>query len=91
MSWISVAAIYFILWWTVLFAVLPFGVKTQGQGEDTATEGHDPGAPVHPLLLRKALATTVISAVIFLLFIWLTNSGLINLDDLPFYNTMPKP
>ncbi len=24
-------ALYFIIWWTVLFAVLPFGVRTQGE------------------------------------------------------------
>ena len=29
MSWISIAAIYFIIWWMVLFAMLPLGLKTQ--------------------------------------------------------------
>ena len=29
MSWISIAAIYFIIWWMVLFAMLPFGLRTQ--------------------------------------------------------------
>jgi len=33
-------AIYFIIWWTVLFAVLPIGVRTQA--EDGAVV---PGTP----------------------------------------------
>ena len=32
-------AIYFIIWWTVLFAVLPIGVRTQGEDGDDRS-GH---------------------------------------------------
>ena len=35
MSWISVAAIYFIIWWLVLFATLPFSLKTQDEEGET--------------------------------------------------------
>ncbi len=46
-------ALYFIIWWTVLFAILPFGVKSQAEtGEVTA--GTEPGAPVAPAMLKKA-------------------------------------
>ena len=31
MSWTTAAAIYFIIWWVVLFAVLPFGVRNAGE------------------------------------------------------------
>ncbi len=65
MSLISAVAIYFVLWWLCLFAVLPWRVR--GQHEDGAVEpGTDPGAPVRPLLLKKALATTVLAAIIFI-------------------------
>jgi predicted secreted protein len=60
-------AVYFTIWWTVLFAVLPFGVKSQhevGAPENLPT-GADPGAPVAPMLARKALWTTLISAILF--------------------------
>ncbi|MDH7796032.1 MULTISPECIES: DUF1467 family protein [unclassified Beijerinckia] len=57
-------ALFITIWWTVLFAVLPFGVRSQHeQGE--VVHGTDPGAPVAPRLLMKALWTTIISAVIF--------------------------
>jgi predicted secreted protein len=65
-------AIYFTIWWIVLFAVLPFGVRSQHEGAEYAG-GTDPGAPIAPRLLLKALATTVISAVLFtLLWAFLT-------------------
>ena len=57
-------AIYFIMWWITLFAVLPFGVRSQHE-EPTRTPGTDPGAPVAPRLGLKALVTTLISAVLF--------------------------
>jgi predicted secreted protein len=65
-SWVLAAAIYFVLWWIVLFAVLPWGVKSQEEAGDISP-GSDPGAPVRPLLLRKAIATTLISAAIMAL------------------------
>ncbi len=76
----SYVAIYFVIWWTVLFAVLPFGVKTA----DVPDPGHDAGAPVAPLLLKKCLVTTVVSAVLMLLFWWLLTSGVIDVMALPF-------
>lgn len=64
MSLISSVAIYFVIWWVVLFAVLPFGVKSQHELNDV-TLGTEPGAPQQPFLLRKAIATTVLAAIIF--------------------------
>lgn len=69
-------AIYFIVWWVCLFVTLPFGVR--GQHEDgEVTDGTEPGAPVNPYMLRKVLATTVLSAVVTLLIFWgLSNEAL---------------
>jgi len=64
--WVLLAAIYFVLWWIVLFAVLPWGVESQEEAGEIS-RGNDPGAPVRPLLLRKAIVTTLISAVIMAL------------------------
>lgn len=62
-------AIFFTTWWIVLFAVLPFGVRSQHEEADYA-EGTDPGAPVAPKLLLKAAITTLISGVIFAAIWW---------------------
>ena len=75
-------AIYFIVWWTVIFAVLPFSIRSQH--EDGAVEdGTEPGAPSRPLLLRKALITTVIAAVIVGVFAWSLETGRLTLDMFP--------
>ena len=57
-------AIYFTMWWTLLFAVLPFGVRSQHESGDV-TPGTEPGAPQAPALLRKAVWTTVLTTVVF--------------------------
>jgi predicted secreted protein len=64
MSLFSGIAIYFIIWWLVLFAVLPIGVRGQHE-EGEVTLGTDHGAPVRPMLIRKALITSLIAAIIF--------------------------
>jgi len=82
MSVTTYIAIYFIVWWTVIFAVLPFGVRSQH--EDGAVEdGSEPGAPQRPLLIRKALVTTVVAAVIVGLFAWSVETGRLTLDMFP--------
>ncbi len=60
---VGMLALYFIIWWITLFAVLPLGVR--GQWEADVTPGTEPGAPQTPALWRKALITTIVSAVIF--------------------------
>lgn len=57
-------AIYFVMWWIVLFAVLPFGVRSQ-QEDGSPIEGTDPGAPVLARMSRKLLWTTIITTVLF--------------------------
>lgn len=57
-------AVYFTIWWTVLFAILPFGVRSLHE-EGGGGSGSDPGAPVNPRLGVKALWTTVVAAIVF--------------------------
>lgn len=65
MTIVNAVAIYFLIWWIVLFTVLPFGVRTQEEAGEVA-EGTAPSAPARPMLRRKALITTGISAIIFI-------------------------
>jgi len=57
-------AIFFLIWWVVLFAVLPWGVRSQHEG-GAVTPGTDPGAPAVPKLRRKLVWTTIVSLAIF--------------------------
>jgi predicted secreted protein len=81
MSWTSALAIYFVAWWIVLFAVLPFGVRSQ-QEDGAVTPGTDPGAPILPLLLKKAIWTTLVTTVLCGFFFWLFLTRRVTLDDL---------
>jgi predicted secreted protein len=54
-------AIYVVVWWVVLFAVLPWGVKPP----ETLVPGQADSAPENPRLLLKAAVTTVIAGVIW--------------------------
>ncbi len=59
-------ASYFTIWWVVLFAVLPFGVRSATEaGVGDMPRGADPGAPAIPHLGKKALWTTLVSAIVF--------------------------
>jgi predicted secreted protein len=75
------AAIYFIIWWLVLFAVLPFGVRSQDE-HDEIVPGTDPGAPVVHGLKVKMLWTTAVATVIFAAFYWAFVTRAIAFDDL---------
>jgi predicted secreted protein len=57
-------AIYLVLWWTVLFAVLPIGVRTQGE-DGAVVPGTPESAPTAPRLIRVVLLTTLISGLLF--------------------------
>ena len=67
-------AIYFVLWWLVLFAVLPFGTRPVAD-PDSQTGWR--GAPAKPHLGRKALATTLVTAILWgLLYLAITSEFL---------------
>jgi predicted secreted protein len=76
-------AIYFILWWTVLFAVLPFGVRSQKEAGLTPGMGTDHGAPAVPMLLKKVAMTTIVSAILFGAGYMIWKAGWVSLDSIP--------
>ena len=58
-------ALYLIVWWVVLFSVLPMGVVSHAEAGLKTPGGGDPAAPVNPNLKRKFITTTWVSALIF--------------------------
>lgn len=82
MPWYSYIAIYFILWWLVLFAVLPFGVRSQHEA-DEITPGTEHGAPTYFSFWRKILLTTVVSLAVFGAYFLVTVVLGYTFDDIP--------
>lgn len=78
-------AIYGVIWWIVLFAVLPFGVKQQADSD--IVPGTEPGAPIAPQMWRKALITTFVAALVWGVVVWIAVAKPVAFDDIPF---LPK-
>lgn len=74
MGWISGIFIYALIWFVVLFAVLPWGVKIP----DNPEPGHAPSAPINPRIGVKMIATSVVSAVIWAIVWYVMQSGWIS-------------
>lgn len=81
-------AIYFVLWWIVLFLTLPFGVRSQHE-DGESVPGTDPGAPIVSRMGRKLIWTTVISAVIYAVAMLAYNAGYLNIERLSKLMGMP--
>ena len=81
MAWTTIVAIYFIIWWVVLFAVLPWGVHSQQESGEVAP-GTDPGAPAIHKVWHKLGWTTIIASLIFAMFYVVYAYQLITMDEL---------
>jgi predicted secreted protein len=83
MSPVTWAGIYLIIWWTVLFAVLPLGVVSHAEAGIDKGDGGDPGAPVDPKLKRKFFTTTWVAALVWLVLFAVIQLGLVKLPPMP--------
>lgn len=61
MTLVSGSMVFFVIWWIVLFAVLPFGIDT----DETPPKGFATGTPKNPNLKIKFLITTAITALVW--------------------------
>jgi predicted secreted protein len=77
MNWVTGIAVYVCIWWVVIFAVLPWGIRTAAPNE----QGFDAGAPENPRLPMKIAVTTAIASVLWLAFYLIATSDLITFRD----------
>ncbi len=82
-------AIYFLIWWVTLFAVLPWGVRNQEESGEV-TPGTDPGAPAIHRVWIKLVWTTVVASVIFGILAFVYTRGLIPFDFLMKITSPPR-
>lgn len=77
MDIITSIIVYLLIWWTVIFTVLPYGNKP----DEKVQTGNATSAPANPRLKKKFLVTTLIS-----FFVWLVIAGIIHYTNFSFYN-----
>lgn len=83
MSWFSGLVLFIVIWWTLLFAVLPFAVRSQIEDDDVV-EGSEGGAPTESHIGKKMLITTGISVIIWAAVCSIIIFDLVDWADIPF-------
>ncbi|AUH34458.1 DUF1467 family protein [Paracoccus tegillarcae] len=73
--------LYAVLWFLVLFIILPIGARSQADAGKVVPGTHA-SAPDNPQLKRKALWTTLIAAVIWGFCAWIILGGVITREDM---------
>ena len=76
MSWVEGIVVYVLVWWVVIFAILPWGARPPAAGQ--LVPGQARGAPARPRLWLKAGVTTLVAAVIWLIIWLIVHSDLIS-------------
>jgi predicted secreted protein len=77
MNWFSAGIVFVIVWWLVLFMILPFGAAPP----DEVEPGMATSAPARPRIGLKFLVTTLIALAVTALILWLLESGLLRLPS----------
>lgn len=82
MEWISLTAIFLIIWWVMLFVALPIGLRTQDD-ENNVVLGTPASAPGTPHMLRTVVRTTLWTMIVFGIFYVTTRVFGFSFDDIP--------
>jgi len=75
-NWFTGVVLYILIWWTVLFAVLPIGTKPVAEADELTGWR---GVPERPRIAMKVLLTTLVAGLV-----WLGCYALITSDWLSF-------
>lgn len=73
--------LYAVLWFLVLFVLLPIGQQSQAD-VGKVTPGTPAGAPHEPRLKRKVVMATLISAALWGVIAWIILGGIITRADI---------
>jgi predicted secreted protein len=82
LSPLTVVAMFLTIWWTALFAILPLGLRSHAEEGVEVPPGCEPGAPVKIDFKRKAITTTWVSAIIFVVLLVIIETGAVPIPQL---------
>lgn len=83
----SAIVLFAVIWFMTFLVVLPFRVKTQGEAGDVVPGTHA-GAPEEHNLKKKAIITTIIAFVLWVIISGIILSGWITVRDLDWFNRL---
>ena len=66
--------VYVVVWWIVLFTILPWGAHPPEKPE----VGHATSAPEKPRLLLKFAVTTVVAGIVFAAIYWFISADIVS-------------
>ncbi len=72
MDWFTATVVFVLVWWVLLFAVLPLWTRPKPEADELTGWR---GVPDRPLLGRKLLVTTVLSIVVWAAIMWMITSS----------------
>ena len=70
--------VFVILWWLILFMILPRDINTR-KDKDFIVKGADPGAPTNPNIGKKLVITTAITLILFMIIYFLNYFDILNI------------
>ena len=86
----SAIVLFAVIWFMVLFCVLPIRLETQGDAGEVVPGTHA-GSPTNPQMKKRFMITTVISIVLWVIIAGTIISGVITVRDLDWFNRMATP
>ena len=74
-------ALYFLIWWTLLFAILPLvRAKTQAEAGEIVP-GTPEGAPSRLMMGRVVLINSIVTAIVFLIVMLVMTYTIVPVGD----------
>jgi predicted secreted protein len=83
----SAIVLYAVIWFMTFFIAIPIRLQTQGDVGDVVPGTHA-GAPEHHQLKKKAIITTIVAAILWLIISGIILSGWISVRDFDWFNRM---
>lgn len=90
MSIVSGIVLFAVVWFLVLFIVLPIRLETQGDRGEVLSGTHA-SAPANLSMKRKALITTGVAILVWSVLVGVILSGVISVRDIDFFQRMGPP
>ncbi len=82
MSPVSAIVVFIMIWWTVIFCVLPLGLSNTQETADEEGEYIAPGAPKKVDIKKKFILTTIISFILWAIIVGLIQANIIDFREL---------